>query len=101
MIIARHAGFQGQLDRGQHGLLVVVQHERQDLHHLPVAAGLLEQDGLQPSEALRQFTEGRAVPQRPGFALQHRQVVAPVVDGLTGGVMAPVDDAGAHAMPNV
>ena len=40
-------GFQSQLDRAQHSLLIVMQNERQDLDHLPVAAWALEQMTLQ------------------------------------------------------
>ena len=88
-----HASLERQLHRGEHGLFVVVQHEREDLDHLAVPTGLLQQRTLRASEALGQLGERCAVAQRSRLPLQHGQVVAPVVDGLTGGVMASVDDA--------
>ncbi len=53
----------------EHGLLIVLQHQRQDLDHLAIATGALEQDGLQALEALRQIGKRCAVAQRAGFAL--------------------------------
>ena len=38
MGLGRHAGLEGQLHRTEHRLLVVLQHQGEDLHHLPVAA---------------------------------------------------------------
>ncbi|KWT72158.1 hypothetical protein APV28_1636 [Comamonas testosteroni] len=93
MGLGRHASFQGQLHGGQHGLFIVVQNQGQDLHHLPVATRLAQQHGLQPFEGWRQFGERSTVAQGTGLALQHRQVVTPVVDGPTTDVVAPVDEA--------
>ena len=70
MLLGRRAGLERQLDGSEHRLLVVMQHQRQDLHHLPVAAGALEQHRLQPAEAFGQLGERCAVAQRPGLALQ-------------------------------
>ena len=64
----------------EHGLLVVLQNERQDLDHLAVAAGRLEQVLLQRPERVGQLGEGRAVAQGAGLALNDRQIVPPVVD---------------------
>ena len=41
--LGRNAGLERQLDGREHGLLVVMQHEREDLDHLPVPAGLLQE----------------------------------------------------------
>ncbi|KPH71281.1 hypothetical protein ADT71_00075 [Novosphingobium sp. ST904] len=41
-----NTGLQSQLDRAQHGLLVVMQNERKYLDHLPVATRALEQMAL-------------------------------------------------------
>jgi hypothetical protein len=62
----------------------MLQDKRQDLDHLPVAAGLPEQVLLQPLEGIGQFSEGRAVAQGAGLALDDRQIVPPVIDGLAG-----------------
>ena len=40
--LCRRSVAERQLDGAQHRLLIVVQNERQDLHHLPVAAGVPE-----------------------------------------------------------
>ena len=48
-----NAGLQRQFDGAEDRLLVVLQHQRQDLDHLPVAAGVLEQDGPATAGTLR------------------------------------------------
>src|SRR3546814_1791262 len=48
---------------------------------------------LQPLERFGQFEERRAVAQGTGLALDHRQIMAPVIDGVTGTIMGSVDDA--------
>src|SRR5690606_19540104 len=99
--LGRNAALQRHLDGGQHDLLVMLQDERQDLDHLAVAAGLPEQVLLQPFEGFGEFSKGSAVAQSTGLALDDRQIVTPVVDGATGAVMRPLDDAGmlAYDMP--
>ena len=52
MRLCWHAIAQGQLNSAQNGLLVVVQNQGEDLHHLPVAPALLEQMLLQPLKRL-------------------------------------------------
>ena len=42
MRLGRRSVAERQFDGTQHRLLIVVQDEGQDLHHLPVASGLLE-----------------------------------------------------------
>ena len=61
MRLGRRAGLQRQFDRGEHGLLVMLKNQSQDLDHLAVAAGRLEHALLQSPEGGRQFGEGRAV----------------------------------------
>ena len=85
--LCRRAVAQRQLDGAQHRLLIVVQNERQDLHHLPVAAGLLEKMLSVAPEGIRKVGERRAVTQGAGLALDHRQVVAPIIDGAAGQMM--------------
>ena len=86
-----HLGVQGQLDGAEHRLLVVLQDECQDLHHLPVAAGMPEQLTLQLPEAVGHVGKRRAVAQRARLALDDRQVVPPVVDGRPW-IMGAIDD---------
>ena len=71
----------------------MLQDKGQDLDHLPVAAGLPEQVLLQPLEGFGQFGEGRAVAQGSRLALDDRQIVPPIVDGLAKTVVRPLDDA--------
>ena len=39
MGLGRHALCQGKFHRGENGLFIVVQHQGEDVHHLPIAAG--------------------------------------------------------------
>ena len=80
MGLGRNAGFQRQLDGAEHRLLIVLQHQGEDLHHLPVAARVLEQMALQLPEGIRHLGERRAIAQGAGLALDDRQIVPPVVD---------------------
>ena len=88
---------QGQFHRAQHGLLVVLQHQGEDVHHLPVAPWTSQQFGLEPAERLRHLGKRRAVAQRPWLALDHRQVVPPVVDRAAGSVVGALSDPGVLA----
>jgi hypothetical protein len=69
VLLVGRATLQRQFHGGEHGLLVVAQDQGQDLDHLLVAAGALQQLLLQRAEAVGQFQEGRAVAQRAGLAL--------------------------------
>lgn len=71
---------QGEFDRGQDHALIVVQHERKNVDHFPVATRASQHQLLQLWEALWQLGEGGAIAQSTGLALDDRQVVAPVVD---------------------
>src|SRR5690554_238239 len=81
------------LDSPEYRLLVVMQHQRQDLDHLPVAAWMLEQVTLQATERLGQINEGGAIAQGAWLALDHRQIVPPVIDRAARLVMGPLDNA--------
>ena len=70
----------------------MVQGEGKNLHHLPVAPGLLEKVLLQPFERFRQFGERRAITQSSRLALDHREIVAPIIDGTAGQMMRPLDE---------
>ena len=83
-----------QLDRAKHRLLIMLQHQRQDLGHLPITAGAPQELALQLLEGLGQLRERRAIAQCSGLALDHRQIVPPVIDRLPTGVVGPVDDPG-------
>src|SRR3546814_3884405 len=92
MGLGRHASFQRQFDGTEHRLLIMLQDQREDLHHLPVTAGALEQEALQLPEGLGHLGKGRAVAQGARLALDHRQVMPPVIAGPPWLVMGPLDD---------
>ena len=50
MGFGRHAGLKRHFDGGQDIMLVMLQHQRQDLSHFPVSAALLEQMLLKQPE---------------------------------------------------
>jgi hypothetical protein len=79
--------------RPEHGLLVVLKNERQDVDHLAIAARLLEQVLLQSSEGIGKFGKRCAVAQSAGLALNDGQIVPPVIDRLPGSIMRAIDDA--------
>ena len=83
---------QRELDRSQHHLLIMMQYQSQYLDHLPPAAGLASQRRLQLFEGRWQLGKGSPIAQGTRFALYHRQVVVPVIDGLPS-IMAAVDDS--------
>jgi len=90
--LGRNAGFERQFDGAKHRLLVVLQDEREDLDHLPVAARPLEKMALQLPERIGQLGEGRTIAQGTRLALDHRQVVPPVVDRPSRQVVRAFDD---------
>ena len=51
MGLGRHPIGQGQLDRGQHRLLVMLQDQGEDIDHLPISAGSSQHLVLQSPEA--------------------------------------------------
>jgi len=53
-----------QFHRAKHSLFVVLQHERQDLGHLAIAAGAAQQLDRQLLERIGQLREQRAFPSR-------------------------------------
>ena len=80
MGLGRNARLKRDLDGTQDRLLVVVQHQRQDLYHLPIATRTLEQEPLQPPERLGQIDERRSIAQGARLALDHSQIVPPVIN---------------------
>ena len=53
MGLGRHALGQRQFHGGQHGLFIVVKHEGEDIHHLPIPTGFAEHVILQLLEGRR------------------------------------------------
>lgn len=79
----------------------MVENQGEDLDHLPIAAGRAQQMPLQPLEGVGQIKERRPVAQGVGLALDDRQVMSPVINGVAGAIMRAVDDALvlAHDLP--
>ena len=90
-------GLQSQLDRAQHSPLVVMQNERQDLDHLPVAAWSLKQMTLQLPEGFGHLEKGCTIAQGTWLALDHRQIMPPVIDCASRLVMGALDEPGMFA----
>ncbi len=86
------ACLQGHFGSHEHGLLIVVEHERKDFHHLLVTAGLAVEMAPQLSESVWQFGKGRAVAQCAGLALDHRQIMLSVINRMTMSMVRAVDD---------
>src|ERR1700733_10437979 len=81
MRLRRHASLQCEFDGSEHGLLVMLEDESQNLDHLAVTARRLKHALLQSSEGRRQFDEGGAIAQGSGLALNDRQIVPPIENG--------------------
>jgi len=63
MRLGWHAIGQRQFHCGQHRLLVMVEYQSQDLHHVAVATWMVQEMPLQASERIGQFQEWRAIAQ--------------------------------------
>jgi len=72
----------------------MLQDKRQDLHHLPVTAWALEEMALQLPESVGQLGKRRPVAQGAGLALDHGQIMPPVIDRSPWQVMGAFDDPG-------
>lgn len=76
-----NTGLKRQLDRAECGLLVILQDQCQDFHHLAVATYAPEKLSPQSPERVGHLGEERTIAQSSRLALHHRQIVAPVIDG--------------------
>jgi hypothetical protein len=74
-------------------VLIVLQHQRQDLDHFPVTARRAQKLLLKPPEVLWQLQERRAIAQRSRLALDHCEIVAPVIDRAPRAIVRSLDDA--------
>src|ERR1700721_3435188 len=81
MRLRRHASLQCEFDGSEHGLLVMLEDESQNLDHLAVAARRLKHALLQSSEGGREFGERRAVTEGARFALNDSQIGPPMENG--------------------
>jgi hypothetical protein len=90
--LGRHPSFEGQLDGAEHSLFVMLQNQREDLDHLPVTTGPLEQMALQLPERIGHLEERRPIAQGARLALDHCQIVPPVIDRPPRQVVRTVDN---------
>jgi hypothetical protein len=74
-----------------------MKNQGKDLDHLPVAPGTLGQQRLQAPEGLRHLGKGGSVAQGSGFALDHRQVMPPIIDRAPRQMMGSFDDTAMFA----
>ena len=86
MGLGGNARLKRQLHGTQHSLLVMLEHEGQDLDHLPVAPWAFEQLALQLPEGIGQFGKRRAIAQGPGLALDDGEIMPPIIDCPPGQV---------------
>ena len=83
-----NAGLQYHFHRTKHGLLIVMQHQRQDIDHFSIPAGLAQHLILQLSEGIRHLDKRSPVAKCPRLALNHRQIVTPIIDDASRPVRA-------------
>ena len=74
-------------------LFVVLKDEGQDIDHLSIATRLLERVLLQDPECIGKLDELCVVAKSTELTLHHRQIVTPVIDGLSWPIMGTIDDA--------
>ena len=76
MGLCGHAGLQSHFHCAKHRLLVMVQNKRQNIDHLTVPTRPAQHLSLQLAEGLWHLGKGCPIAQRPGFALDHGQIMA-------------------------
>ena len=91
--LAGCAILQCQLDSGQDGLLIVLQHQGKNFHHLTIAARLLQEQSLQSFECVWQLGKRRTVAQCARLALQYGQVMTPVINRTATALVIALNDA--------
>jgi hypothetical protein len=92
MRLGRNARFKCHLDRAEHSLLIVMQDKGKDLGNFPVTASASEQQGLQLPECIRHLAKRCPIAKRSRLALDHREIVPPVVDRPSRKVMRAFDN---------
>src|SRR5690606_6366871 len=78
-------------DRCEHRLFVMMENQSQNLDHLPVTARLAQQGVLELPEAFGHLGKRGAIAQSSWLALDHRQIMAPVINGVSLPMM-PLDN---------
>ena len=73
-------------------MLIMVQHQGQDIDHLTITTGLTQHLCLQQAEGLGHPRKGSTIAQGAGVALNDRQIMAPIVDDPPRLVVRPLND---------
>ncbi len=81
-----------RIDRAQHGVLVVLENKGEDLSHFPVSARPARELALELPERIGHVRERGTIAQGSGLALDHRQIMPPVIDRSPAGMMRSIDD---------
>src|SRR3546814_13476370 len=71
----------------------MMQEQSQDLDHFPVSVGMAQQMPLQSLDVLGKLEERCAVAQGTRLALDDRERMSPVIDGVAGAIMGSMADA--------
>jgi len=71
----------------------MLKNQREDLRHLSIATLASEQVALQASEAVRHLDEGSPITQGTWLALDHGEVMPPVIDRLPRQTVGSRDDS--------
>src|SRR3546814_11743389 len=74
-------------------LFILMKDQSKDIAPLPVAAGMSQRRPVQSMEVLGKLEELCAVAQGSRLALDDRQIMSPVIDGVAGAIMGSIDDA--------
>lgn len=93
MGLGRNPGLQGHIDGREHGLLVMLEDERQNVDHLAITARLFEQVLLQYYESFRKLDKRRTIAKSTWFALNDGEIVPPAVNRPPRTIMRTADDA--------
>ena len=70
----------------------MLEHKGEDLGHLPVSAKAAQDLALKLPERIGHLGERGTIAQGSGLALDHRQIMPPVIDRSPAGMMGSIDD---------
>ena len=88
-----NAGIQRHGDGGKDCIFIMMQDQGQYLDHLSIAARITQQVPLQSLEVLGKLAERCSVAQSSRFALDHCQIMPPVINSMAQLVVGAINDA--------
>ncbi len=92
MRLSWHPSFQSQFNSSQNSAFVVVQNQRQDVDHRAISAFFAQHVILQSTEDVGHLCKRRTIAKGPRFALDDRQIVAPIIDDPAWLAVGPIND---------